>query len=958
MIPAIVIVWVFGCVTPVRAAPPAPVQPMLRINTEMHSAPVASIDTDATGRWVLTTSSDGTARVWLLPEGRLLRVLRAPVVSGDASGSDVDIGALSPDGKIAAVAGTSTRDAGVVTYSILLFDTSTGAVIREIPGMPQRARAIAFSPDGAYLVAAVTFHGISVWRTSTWELIRSEPEDRNNLIMDIAFDRVGRLATADLHDAIQLYDSSLRPLARASAPGFQVGRTQNLVLSFSPDGTQLAIGRLSSRRIDILTMRDFTLKFSINADNAREEMSRTGDNISSTDRLTWSANGRTLYAAGYNRDGNGHISAWDDGGHGRERVVPVKAPWMVTGMKPLKNGGVVYASLSSAWGVADAGSNSFDRPSELADFRDGQKNFRISADGMTVAFGLARFGNNPVIFSLLTRKLTQATTIPPALAAAVTSPSGNAYAGTDNYSVATATRVLIGGPLSFGLYDTSGSRIWYRPAPVSVQMANLAGDGRVVVTGNVDGTVRWYRASDGQELLALFVHPDGKRWVLWTPSGYYDAAPGSEDLIGWLVGRGKNQAPDFFPASRFADTLRRPDVISQLLKTFDEGEALRLANAASDRKDERLTPGALAAQLPPALDLISAPRRFDTESISLEYRVHTPDDARMIGAPRVKVNGQWQPSARAAERSSSDGSRHLTITGLPPHDTTIELYADNRNGTSPALAIPLAWDGRASLSAGVQGSAAAHKTRLFVLAVGISQYQRADLKLNFADHDAQQFVAAMQAQQGKAYESVNAKLLVNGEATRTTVQSGLSWLQSQVTGDDIGILFLAGHGFQTPDQNYFFAPAEFNPDHPRETGVDYRLIRQALMTFAGAGNKAIFLIDTCYSGGAIGVNLTASNGESLAASLGRSEYGVAALTAARADQLSFEDSKWGDGAFTKALLEGIVDAKADPEQSGTITVLDLGRYVSKRVPVMTEQRQAPVLLMPTGGFEDFTLAIR
>ena len=83
-----------------------------------------------------------------------------------------------------------------------------------------------------------------------------------------------------------------------------------------------------------------------------------------------------------------------------------------------------------------------------------------------------------------------------------------------------------------------------------------------------------------------------------------------------------------------------------------------------------------------------------------------------------------------------------------------------------------------------------------------------------------------------------------------------------------------------------------------------------------------------------------------------------ALTAAKADQPSYEDAQWGDGAFTKALLEGIVDAKADPEQSGTITVLDLGRYVSKRVPVMTEQRQAPLFIMPTGGFEDFTLATR
>ncbi|WP_301780640.1 caspase family protein [Caballeronia sp. SEWSISQ10-4 2] len=758
-----------------------------------------------------------------------------------------------------------------------------------------------------------------------------------------------------MHDTVKLYDEKFRPLAQASAQGAQPGRTQRIVLSFSPDGKQLAVGRQSGREIDIVAAKDLSARFVINAE-ASEATSGANYNTEDTSRLAWSADGRTLYATGYNRDQNAHISAWDDVGHGRERVVPVSAPWMITGMKALPKG-VAYVALSSAWGVADAGPNTLDKAAELPDFRDGQKNFRISADGMTVSFGLARFGNNPVIFSLATRRLTQATTIPSTLVAPVASTSSSAYSGS-NYSVVTATRVLLGSPFSFGLSDTNGSRIWNRPSPISVQLANLSGDARMVVTGNADGTIRWYRATDGQELLALFVQPDGKRWVLWTPSGYYDAAPGSEDLIGWLVSRGASQAPDLYPASRFADTLRRPDVISQLLKTFDEDQALRLANAASDRKDERVTPAVVATQLPPALVLVLAPQRFDSDRISLDYKVNASNNSEIVGEPRVKVNGQWQPRARAAERDSVDGVHHLTVTGLPPHDSTIELYADNRNGTSPALVIPISWGGGASLSSGAQGTAAAHKPRLFILAVGISQYQRTDLQLNFADHDAQQFVAAMQSQQGKAYESVNTKLLVNGEATRAAIQAGLTWLQGQVTGDDVGILFLSGHGFQTPDQNYFFAPTEFNPNQPRDTGVDYRQIRQALMTFAGAGNKAIFLIDTCYSGGAVGGHLSASNGESLATTLGRSEYGVVALTAAKADQPSYEDAKWGDGAFTKALLEGIVDAKADPEQSGTITVLDLGRYVSKRVPVMTEQRQAPLFIMPTGGFEDFTLATR
>jgi len=40
------------------------------------------------------------------------------------------------------------------------------------------------------------------------------------------------------------------------------------------------------------------------------------------------------------------------------------------------------------------------------------------------------------------------------------------------------------------------------------------------------------RRSDGHEILALFIHPDGKRWVTWTPQGDYDASAGADNFIG------------------------------------------------------------------------------------------------------------------------------------------------------------------------------------------------------------------------------------------------------------------------------------------------------------------------------------------------------------------------------------------------------------------------------------------
>ena len=507
------------------------------------------------------------------------------------------------------------------------------------------------------------------------------------------------------------------------------------------------------------------------------------------------------------------------------------------------------------------------------------------------------------------------------------------------------------------LYDTIARKMRWRIRTGSlIEDLSLSADDRLAVAAYNDGTIRWYRGLDGQELLAFFPHKDGKRWVLWTPSGYYDASPGGEDLIGWTVNRAKDQAADWFPASRFHDRMYRPDVVRLVLATLDENAALKQANAASGRAESQVTPADIATLAPPVREFISAPERFATDHITIKFRVHAPAGAPMIGAPLIMVNGEWQPTSRAATQHAADGTREVVIGPLPPHDSTVNIYADNIHSRSEPLTFPLKWDGRAALAPGQQGLAAQRKPRLFVLAVGISQYQRPDLRLNFAARDAEQFVAAMQAQRGKLYAEVTTKLMRDDEATLAGVKAGLAWFADQAAADDVGVLFLAGHGVQTPDQAYFYAPADFDPARQRATGVDYRAIRSALDKFSTSGNKVLFFVDTCYPGGALGPNLAASNGTAFAAVLSRSDSGIVVLSASKADQLSYEGPQWQDGAFTKALLEGIVDAKADPAQSGEITILDLGSYVHKRVLVLTERRQEPTLSMPEGGVADFTVA--
>ena len=119
---------------------------------------------------------------------------------------------------------------------------------------------------------------------------------------------------------------------------------------------------------------------------------------------------------------------------------------------------------------------------------------------------------------------------------------------------------------------------------LTVWGVDISADGKLIVATYADGTIRWHRLNDGAELLALFMHPDGKRWVAWTPQGYYDASAGADDLIGWQVNRGYDQAPDFFPAAQFQQRFNRRDVIARVLDTLDVDQAVAQVKSRAPRQ--------------------------------------------------------------------------------------------------------------------------------------------------------------------------------------------------------------------------------------------------------------------------------------------------------------------------------------------------------------------------------------
>lgn len=517
--------------------------------------------------------------------------------------------------------------------------------------------------------------------------------------------------------------------------------------------------------------------------------------------------------------------------------------------------------------------------------------------------------------------------------------------GTDHF--------VLGADWWLRLFDQNGREVWpARPVPGTAWHVNVTADGRLIVAAFDDGTIRWFRVSDGEPVLALFIHPDGSKWIAWTPQGYYDASLGADDLIGWHINHGYDRAPDFYPVSRFRESHYRPDVIQRLLRTpnLDIAEAVREADRAAGQPTAKAVP--VSSLLTPVVEIVDPrdPAREDRTDLRLVYsaQLQPGDDTFRIEAlvDGVKV------AAEERRLHDKDETRvGLLRLAIPRRDSTVSVIAYNGNGASVPATVHVQWT----------GAATEPKLALYVLAIGISNYKDATKRLRFAAKDAGDFVALAKGQAGGLYEKVipypRYEILRDEDATRAAILDGLEWIMGAVTNtNDVAMVYVSGHGMTTSDQRYRFLPYDYDENRVVATTIRDSDLQDYLTKIAG---KKIFFFDTCYSGNVLrGGRGSASlpNVDKFANELRAAENGVIVFASSTGNQLSLEREEWNNGAFTKAVVEGMSGAAARPDLPA-ISISDLQGYVSRRVRELTDGKQSPVMAMPK-TVEDYWIARR
>ena len=957
-------------------------RPRLVIETGMHIAAISSIAADRECKTAVTASYDKTFRLWSLPDGRLLRTMRPPV--GDGNLGKFFASGFSPNGRFIAGAGWDALHEAKGDDAVYVFDAATGSIAATLGPLHGTIVSLAFSPDGKWMAVSSVGSGVVLFDTSAadpraWRKVASPTTYEARTPM-VAFGADGRLVTAAWDAKVRIFSPgpSFTKLAEAVTPGGK----RPFAVAFDPAQTRIAVGYNDSVAVDLLDGNDLHRLGTANMAGIAN-----GDSMDTA----WTADGQRLWAAGryYNPAGKFPALPFDRDGKkaGAPAVIGASA---IFDMKNCGSNGLIWADGIPSFGLLQGGGTVTTLKTTIAPDmrRKAGDAFTISANAKIVRFGLDVGASTPVKFDLARASLEEAKTADPALAPSrvtglpVTgwedgaSPAlGSTALALDPQEYARAIAIrsdnsgfVLGASYYLRAFDSKGSLLWKKAGPFEAYGVNLSANGRVVVAAYGDGTLRWHRWSDGQELLAMFVNSQTRAWVAWTPTGYYSASPGGEDLIGWQINRGWNQSADFFPVDRFRTQFARPDIVDRILDTLDEAEAIKQANAARPVKVDA-TP--LLQNLPPVISILSPLEgaAMDGASVTITYIIRSPSglpveavEARVDGRPLPQTRGLGtadpvkkcldDTQGRGRQEGALQGCRGSITIDAPQASAAISLAARSGTRFSEAAIVNLT---RAVAQAGQTPAATdALKPKLYALVVGVADYINPAYKLGLPAKDAKDFAAALQHQKGGLYGEVTVQLLTDRGATLPAIKKGLEWLKRSTTARDVAILYFAGHGeVEQSSGGFYLLPAEADAQELFATALAREDVNRAVDLIAG---KVVVFLDACHSAAIGGTSLVrglgATNINDVVKDLANADNGVVLFTASTGKQLSLENPAWGNGAFTKAVVEGLgldgIGAKANLLGKPAISLSELDAYVAARVKELTNGAQSPVMLNPKG----------
>lgn len=962
----------FFSVLPVYALDPSS-DPILRIETGSHLTNISDAATDRAGKLIATASADKTVRLWEAGTGRLLNTLRVPI-DDEREGILLSV-AVSPDGRFVATGGITGRSWDN-SQSIYFFDVASGQMIKRVSGISYVIRSIKFSPDGQFVaVASGETNGETVViLASSGQVVARHAFAASCEAVDISSQ--GQMAVLTKNNQLHLFKT---PVASDPQQIVLSGNDPPVSCAFHPKGHRIAVGFAASLNVELIELSDLSRK--INKADIRGQRLSVGE-------VTWSRNGEFLWAAGQPGSESAAyrlVFAWGDEGMGAESRLTVPGITKVSKVLQTGQGNLFFAVSQSGIGEIDPqGKLVYSKTLLRPSYQKNHDYFATSADGTIIRFSYSPYGKDGAAFNITSRTFVKTETVDDVVAVPVRTTEQIDLQHWDSWGkqgklIPSLNKRPLRGfgntrdkPMSFGIapdgesffigayntirrYDRFGRLLWRALIHAPALSMAVSKDGRFLIVALADGTIRWFSQHEGREQMAFFPHPDKKRWVLWTPEGYFDASPGGSELVGYHINQGKDREARFISMSYLYDVFYRPDIIQARLKGDDIGNLVTLT------ADEALK------SPPPAIKFTKVPDSTAEQKVTICYQVKSSGGG--IGEVRLFQNGKLIRSdgyyREVAKRENTDKVQLASVNSRTLYSDMRSLAVKDRKAAGAAITSKkgdqvdecleletISGENEISLAAfngpnsvqsfmntvSFDATRKADEPHLYILSVGIDKYRDTGITLKYAAKDARDFIARLPQKARSIYKPENIHLitLANEQAGKQNILKTINDLAVRVKHGDGFVFFNASHGVLLQNQ-YYIVTSDFNGD----LGNADSLISSNEIVEISKKIKSLsqlFIFDTCHAGG---VDNIVSGLYDARMSVLAKKMGLHIFASAGSVQTAMDGYR-GNGLYTHTLLQGMEGAGGvDIDKNGTVTVKDLGQYSKEKTTELSTRLGHP-----------------
>lgn len=438
------------------------------------------------------------------------------------------------------------------------------------------------------------------------------------------------------------------------------------------------------------------------------------------------------------------------------------------------------------------------------------------------------------------------------------------------------------------------------------------------------------------------------------PNGHYAGSPGCEDFL-YAVKDGKRIEMRSLAAWR-----NRPgEVLEAIGGNRDDALALhattrRWLQRMGYRPDERNAIGPEPERFP-ACRVDYPP--LSTHALSTEFSVFVQPDAGEETTVEVRVDG-----VSVASQTIRGESKLTFSVPLVCGENKIEVTPVTGSGESRKV-------GAARKFRVICRAAAPSK--LYVVTVGVSDYDDEGLRLQYAAKDAEDLAETFR----RIDKTAHVLCLKDKDVRHDTLIGKLQdFLGSAKPGDRV-VLHLAGHGVLDKSLDYYYVPSNGDVENIPETCISMEALSAAIQQLPA--RKRLLLLDTCHAGalgekgaeemalamGSLpeGVRAVQTRGMKVHKavsgltsaqtkryieemfSMGQETRGINIVAGSAGAEFARESESWRNGVFTATVMEVLrgEGPGSDTNADGEISVAEMLQYVRQKVSERTNGLQQP-----------------